>query len=425
MSEITFQHVLKLADIQHPERHSLNAACQLTARRTRLKNFLGWAIYLMTFTIVSRNSSLDSVTRKIAAVAQRALRDETFSLERRNLALKALRNLITLITANSGSRQQEIHRLILQGENLSVRPAIVLSLEEELAKAKRGELPRRSAHESEWRAGPGRHERKQTLQDYKVFCSEAVKQRRTLRIHQLGQFTSAELKILRIAADYLSAVHGLAVELNPQSHNIDELVRRHRELRNLQVRRVNQPDSFGQPRIRNGQAPQYHIGHLLDIVEAKFQREDRLSSSICFTKEDLYETDMNFVFGAARYGSVGVFSIHRFGDANGNAHQFKQCLQRLMKLASHEFAHMRCLAHCTDRNCNIQGVNNIPELDESPLHFCSEDMAKIAYCNGTSLKENYKRHLEFLENFSSKYGVKIDFSKDIAYLKNRIRALRS
>ncbi|MCE5318390.1 MAG: archaemetzincin [Parachlamydia sp.] len=425
MPEITFQQVLKLADIQHPEKHSLNAACQLTGRRSRLKNFLGWAIYLMTFTIVSKNSSLDGLTRKIAVLAHRTLLDETFSLERKNLTLKALRNLITIIATNSGSRQQEIHRLIMQAENLSVRPAIILSLEEELAKAKREEVARRSPHEDEWRAGPGLHERKQTLQDYKAFCSDAVKQRRTLRIHQLGQFTPAEVKALRIATDYLSAVHGLTVELDPQAHSIDDLARRHRELRNLQGRRVNLPDSFCQPRIQNGRAPQYHASHLNDIAETQLHRGDRHSSSICFTKEDLYETDMNFVFGAARYGSVGVFSIHRLGNANTDANKFKQCLQRLMKIASHEFAHMRCIAHCTDRVCNIQGCNNIPEMDRTPFHFCAEDMAKIAHCNGTSLKESYKRHLEFLENFSSKYGVKIDFSQDIAYLKARIRALRS
>ena len=97
MPAITFQ---QLAGIQHPEKHSLNAACELTARRSRLKNFFGWAIYLMTCTLVARNRGLDRATRKIAAAAKAGLRNETFSLERRNLTLKALRNLIKATNLN-------------------------------------------------------------------------------------------------------------------------------------------------------------------------------------------------------------------------------------------------------------------------------------------------------------------------------------
>lgn len=416
MPAITFQ---QLADIQHPEKHSLNGACELTARRSRLKNFFGWAIYLMTCTLVARNRGLDRATRKIAAAAKAGLRNETFSLERRNLTLKALRNLITIISTNSGSRHLEIHRLVLEVENVSVRPPILLSLEEEVAKAKKQDPLRPPPKEGDWRLNDiGQYERKQTLRSYKINCTEAVKQRRTLNIHQIGPFTSTERKALRIVADYLSAVHGLAVQLDPQIHSVKELVRKHKEGRRVAA-------DFGQLRIREGEAPQYHVGHLLDMAASQLHKGDRRSSSLCFINDDLYETDMNFVFGAARYNGPGVFSIHRFGNSNKGPKKFKTCLQRLMKLASHEFGHMRFLAHCTDFSCNMQGVNNIPELDHSPLHFCAEDMAKIAHCNGHSLKETYKRHLAFLENFSTTYGVKIDFSSEIADLRGRIRALRS
>lgn len=421
MSNISIE---QLAAIQHPEKHSLNAACHLTARRTKLKNFLGLAVYLLTFTLVARNKGLDSATKKISAAARKTLSEEAFSLERKKLTIKALRNLITMINLNSGSRHQEVNRLIEKVEDLSVRPAVALSLEEEVAKAKRQEPLRAPPTEHDWRAGTiGRHERKQTLQSYKAACTVSVKQRRTLNIHQLGQFTQTEKKALEIVADYLSAVHGMAAQLDPQTHRIADLTRQHKTYMLQNGHRLG--DDFGLPRIRAGEAPQYHVGQLLDIAATQFVKGNRRSHSLCFIKDDLYDTDMNFLFGAARYNGPGVFSIHRYGDANGGDSKFKKCLLRLMKLASHEFAHMRFLAHCTDYSCNIQGANNIRELDGTPLHFCSEDMAKIAYCNGNTLKDSYKRQLAFLENFSGIYGVKIDFASEIAYLRTRIRALKN
>lgn len=302
------------------------------------------------------------------------------------------------------------------------------SLEEELALAKGHDPILGPPKPGEWRAGIGQREREQTLREYQAHhCPQAIKARRTLRIHQLSQFSPAELKALRIVADYLTAVHDVAVVLEPEAHSIETLRQRHIEKIRAQpisaAWKQRLEATFGQPRQRDGHR-QYHVDHLLNMMDTQLHGNDKTSFSLGFTKEDLYAHDLNFCFGVANYGGGGLFSIHRLGNANGPQEEFKLCVKRLMKIASHEFAHMRGIEHCKNHPCNIQGYNTLGEADRGPHYFCAQDMAKIAHCNGQSLKEGYKRHLEFLVNFSQKYGLRIDFSEDIANLRARIRTLR-
>ena len=91
-----------------------------------------------------------------------------------------------------------------------------------------------------------------------------------------------------------------------------------------------------------------------------------------------------------------------------------------MKLASHEFAHMRGISHCTRYTCSMQGTNNLQEADQVPMTFCAQDMAKICHLNQWSLKKGYENQLSFFENFSQCYQKQVNFSQEIAHLKKKI-----
>lgn len=426
MADISFQQVLNFVYLQNPHKYNLDSNGRLLAKRSPLRNLIGWVVFVITFGQVPRNKALDVGTQKIIKATRQALQNEPFSSFRKESTIHALRNVVIMIDTNSGSRRKEVDQLIRQVQQKAVASQAEntpLSLESEVERVKRCDRLLDPPQPHDWRAGPGRDERKQTLQSYQAQCPQDLKGRRILKIQQIGQFSTAERKALRITADYITAVHGVQVELDSQIHNIEGLKQQHRTF--LQQRNVSsnnecfRPD-FASPRKRGGQAPQYHIDHLCKIAITQFQKGDRGSNALCFTQDDIYAEGMNFIFGVAiPENHVGVFSIHRLG----NADQHNNCLKRLMKLASHEFAHLRGIEHCTDHACNIQGCNTNAEMDKTPLIFCAEDMAKIALCNGQTMKESYRRQLEFFENFSQKYGFDVDFSTELANLRARIRML--
>jgi archaemetzincin len=142
-----------------------------------------------------------------------------------------------------------------------------------------------------------------------------------------------------------------------------------------------------------------------------------------FTSKDLYpyrkSKDVNFIFGVG----ISRFAAGLFSTCRLRSSKFETNLIRLMNLASHEFGHMRGIAHCTKYACCMQGANNVKEADKTPLTFCAQDMAKICYLNGWSLKEGYQRQMNFFENFERHYGKKVNFSKEIQRLTQKIKAL--
>ena len=49
-----------------------------------------------------------------------------------------------------------------------------------------------------------------------------------------------------------------------------------------------------------------------------------------------------------------------------------------MRLATHEFGHMRGINHCTQYKCTMQGTNSLKESDKIPLTFCAQAWRKSA-----------------------------------------------
>ncbi len=274
-------------------------------------------------------------------------------------------------------------------------PGEKASLTQQIAQAKEVD---QVAPTNGWKQGLGRNETEQTLEAFKANeHTQRNSSLRFLKIVILGDLSPQEMKIIHIVSDYLQAVHGLNTSVAPK------------------------PLSLYNTCIRHNPHPQYAIeNNLLKILHETAPEE---SFYLGFTNQDLYpylEGDtVNFVFGVGNPNTAcGLFSTYRLKTDN-----FEQTLKRLMKLATHEFAHMRGVAHCTEHKCNMQGTNSVQESDQVPLTFCAEDMAKICHLNQWNLKKGYERQLYFFENFFQRYQQQVDFSQEIAHLKKKISKL--
>ena len=121
---------------------------------------------------------------------------------------------------------------------------------------------------------------------------------------------------------------------------------------------------------------------------------------IAFTSSDLYPADdWNFVFGQASLRHrVGVWSIFR----NGNPEtEFKDCLLRTLKTATHETGHMFSVRHCIDYDCNMCGSNSREESDRRPLYLCPQCVAKIWWATRCDPVGRFRQ----LENFCAQHGL--------------------
>ncbi len=356
--------IFSLARMSHPEQLTLTEDYRVESR-SEFCHFLKWIIHVITCGCISLNPELDSQIEKISLVSQRALQSGLLTREQKHLLNRALNNLARMSEGNFGKKHLLIQALIPVNQ-----------------------IDRRVEIPNSWATGLGSDEREQTLEAFKLKpATQANISRNALKVSILGEVSPRERRILEIVKDYLEALHGVRTTLDSR---ISPLNSRH---------------------VRNGQ---YAVEPQLEDLQRSLP--DQRTFSIGFTNRDLYpfshDGPMNFIYGIGRPDlACGLFSTRRICTEN-----FEQSLKRVMKLAAHEFAHMRGVAHCTKYVCNMQGVNCAEEMDAAPLTFCTQDMAKLCHLNGWSLEEGYGRQRRFFEQFSSRYGIHMDFSQEIAAL---------
>lgn len=173
----------------------------------------------------------------------------------------------------------------------------------------------------------------------------------------------------------------------------------------------------------------------LDIVPATSRRDDQLLTTyvlhnvlkprlpadaaayIALTASDLYPGDgWNFVYGQASVSErVGVWSFHRDGKPDGTPEEFRTCLLRTLKTATHEAGHMFTMYHCTKYECGMCGANHRREADGKPLAFCPECDAKVWWATGAEPRARFRR----LEEFCAREG----FEAEQAFFERSRRAL--
>ncbi|MGA2257523.1 MAG: archaemetzincin [Thermoguttaceae bacterium] len=224
------------------------------------------------------------------------------------------------------------------------------------------------------------------------------KRRRVIYVQPLGEFDPTQRKALDRTTEFLGIYFQLPVKVR------DDLT--------LDVI----------PAEARREHPTWHVKQILSTYVLDKVLRPRLPADACayiaLTTSDLWPgRGWNFVFGQASLSErVGVWSIARNGDPHGGDAEFRLCLLRTMKTASHETGHMFSMQHCTLYECNMCGSNHREEADRRPLWLCPHCLAKLCHATGADPIQRFKD----LAAFSKRAGLKVEqefYEKSLALLE--------
>ena len=196
----------------------------------------------------------------------------------------------------------------------------------------------------------------------------------------LGDFTKAQLRLLAQTGDFLERFYGMPVRmLEPVS------------LANLPPKAQRLRD--------DGRSRQLLTTYLMFEV-LKPRRTESAAALLGFVADDLWGGgDSNWVFGQAAISErVGVWSLFRNGNADGDENEFRLCLLRTLKTAAHETGHLFGMPHCVAFACGMNGSNRREESDRRPLEFCPECQAKLWRTCELDPQDRIHRLIEFSDD---------------------------
>lgn len=257
-------------------------------------------------------------------------------------------------------------------------PAEECQLSERLAPLEELHRPLSTPQPGDWLHS--QHEPGQTFAQY--VQADPVRpdaERDTIYILPIGAFSSAERELVDLSAEFMALYFNCPVQLldTVDATVIPEFAQRHNPL--------SDTDQFLTP-------------WLLDDFLAPMLPDDAVAL-IGFTATDLWPgDDWNFVFGQASLRDrVGVWSTARFGDPDAGPEEFRTCLLRTLRTATHETGHMFSIQHCTAFECNMCGSNSLEEADRYPLALCPECVAKVCWASGVDPIDRYRTLAEFCD----------------------------
>jgi archaemetzincin len=210
--------------------------------------------------------------------------------------------------------------------------------------------------------------------------------RSVVYIQPLGDFTAGQRKCVEQTAEFMGLFYGLPVK-----------VQKDVPLSVIPARARRTHPTWGDKQILST--------YVLDEVLRPTLPADA-AARIAFTASDLWPGEgWNFVFGQASLQErVGVWSIYRNGAADGNEADFRLCLLRTLKTATHETGHMFSLEHCTAYECGMCGSNHRQEVDRRPVEFCPECVAKVWYACRCDPADRFRK----LAGFCARAGLKTE-----------------
>ncbi len=214
-----------------------------------------------------------------------------------------------------------------------------------------------------------------------------TEQRNIIYLKPYGEFSKHEQKVLAYTADYLEAIYQTKTTLLEIS--ADDII----------------PDTAR--RVRADGNEQLLAPHFIDNVLKKNIPEDGIVL-MAITAKDLYpKKEWNFVFGLASYHErIGVSSMKRLYRAAIDSLNYGSCLNRLIKIASHEIGHMFTLKHCIYAFCTMNGSNSLEETDVQPNRLCSECLKKI----NTNFKFDNQKRLKSLQEYFYLHRMMKDYN---------------
>lgn len=205
-----------------------------------------------------------------------------------------------------------------------------------------------------------------------------------LYLQPLGTFAAAQEEVLKRTGDVLGAFFGMKLEV----------------LKRIELKEM--PESAQRINDHTKQ-PQWLTTYLMQSV-LKPRVPTDAAAVLGLTAVDLWPgMGWNFVFGQASLSDrIGVWSMARNGDAEGDEAEQKLFLKRTLKTAAHETGHMLGILHCKLYECGMNGSNNRNESDRQPLEFCPECQAKVYWTCDTEPK----KRLSELVDLTKKFGLK-------------------
>ena len=114
---------------------------------------------------------------------------------------------------------------------------------------------------------------------------------------------------------------------------------------------------------------------LKDLLNYRKDREIALG----IVSTDLYEPDLNFVFGVASpITKTAVISTYRLHNSFYGLPEDNQIfIDRITKEAVHEIGHTLGLGHCPDPECVMHFSNSIVDTDRKSYFFCPVCYQKV------------------------------------------------
>ncbi|MBE8723583.1 reprolysin-like metallopeptidase [Flavobacterium hungaricum] len=213
-------------------------------------------------------------------------------------------------------------------------------------------------------------------------------------LQPIGKFNADQIKQIELVRQYLQVFFQLeTITLKGISNDI---IPKH-------ARRIG---DVGQEQLL--------AGYILDSVLKK-EKPPKRAALMAITEKDLYpKPEWNYVFGLASYrDKIAVSSIHRMQkevDFNG-------CLDRFLKICSHEIGHMFGLNHCIEANCVMNGTNSMSETDRHSIRLCSLCQRKL---HSGFQYDNMKRLAEL-----EKYFKENNLNEGLALMKKDIEKIKN
>jgi archaemetzincin len=201
----------------------------------------------------------------------------------------------------------------------------------------------------------------------------------TIYIQPLGDFNKTQQQLVNQTADMVQRFYGMRVRL------LEPLGL---EVIPDKARRVH--PSWGDKQLLTTYI-------LYDVLRPR--RPNDAVAVLALTSSDLWPGEgWNFVFGQADLRQrVGVWSLYRNGDPDKSDADYRLCLRRTLKTATHELGHMFGILHCTAYECGMNGSNHRAESDRQPLAFCPECVAKVWWACRVDPVKRYRELVEYSE----------------------------
>ncbi|HET6328694.1 MAG TPA: archaemetzincin [Planctomycetaceae bacterium] len=219
------------------------------------------------------------------------------------------------------------------------------------------------------------HEDGQTADQYRRSNpNRPTKARTTFYVQPIGEFTPAQLKLTTATADLLARYYNVPTKvLGPLSLDVIP----------AKARRMNGGE-------------QILTSYVLDKV-LKPRRPANAVAVLGLMTSDLWPGEgWNFVFGEASLSDrVGVWSIARYGNLEGERANAGQVYRRTFLVAVHETGHMLGMPHCTAFECTMNGSNSLIEADRAPMWLCPECAQKVWWACRADPITRYKSLVEF------------------------------